>query len=258
MRRWYENEKRIGKFLVVDGIDGVGKGVFLDTFVEEAKKDKKKVFDVNEFWKQHEINPRINNIIGKYDVVLTSEPTFMGVGKMIREEFIAELKKYLPKGRFYPAGMIALAYSIDRRVLYGELVLPLLQAGVDVYQSRSFSTSLTYQVQDAQDKGEDLTIDDVLALPGNQYCMRYPMNHLVIPTIKNVEEAVKRSQSRDKQDNCMFEKLDFQLKLKDRYESAEFKRIFREMNVPLTYLDAGVSVEFSQKQAREFYMKKLR
>ena len=258
MRRFYENRKRTGKFVVVDGIDGVGKGVFLDTFVEEAKKDRKKVFDVNEFWKQNEVNPRINNIIGKFDVVLTSEPTFMGVGKIIRDELIAENKKYLPLGKFYPAGMTALAYSIDRRVLYGELILPLLQAGVDVYQSRSFSTSLTYQVQDAQDKGENLTINDVLALSGNQYCMRYPMNHLVIPTIQDVEEAVKRSQSREKQDNCQFEKLDFQLKLKERYDSAEFKKIFKGLDVPLTYLDAGVSIEYSKQQAREFYMKKLR
>ncbi len=252
MRRWYETEKRTGKFVVVDGIDGVGKGVFLNTFVEEAKKDKKRVFDVNEFWKQHEINPKPNAIIGKYDVVLTSEPTFMGTGKLIRDELIAT-------GKNYPVELVALAYSLDRRVLYGELVLPLLSAGVDVYQSRSFSTSLVYQRQMAVDQNKPkFTMRKLLSIPGNDFCANHPMDYLIVPTIKDVEEAVRRSKSREKQDNCAFENLEFQLKARELYENAEFKRIFKKLGVPLTYLDAGVSIEYSKQQAREFYMKELR
>ncbi len=252
MRRWYKDPQKRGKFVVVDGIDGVGKGVFLDTFVEEAKKDNKKVFDVNEFWKQHEINPRINNIIGKYNVVLTSEPTFMGTGKLIRDELIA-------MGRNYPVELVALAYSLDRRVLYGELLLPLLSAGVDVYQSRSFSTSLVYQRQMAVNQNKpEFTMGKLLSIPGNEFCSRNPMDHLIVPTIKDVEEAVRRSQSRDKQDNCAFENLEFQLKARELYESRDFRRLFKGLNIPLTYMDAGVSIEFSKEQAREFYMKNLR
>jgi thymidylate kinase len=252
MRRWYEDKKRTGKFVVVDGIDGVGKGVFLDTFVEEAKKDQKKVFDVNEFWKHYEINPKLNSIIGKYDVVLTSEPTFMGTGKLIRDELIA-------MGKNYPVELVALAYSLDRRVLYGELVLPLLSAGVDVYQSRSFASSLVYQRQTALNQNKPgFTMGQILSIPGNEFCSQHPMDHLVVPTIRNVEEAVRRSQFRDKQDNCVFENLEFQLKARELYESRDFRRLFKGLNVPLTYMDAGVSIEFSKEQAREFYEKCLR
>ena len=91
---------RKGKFVVVDGLDGVGKGVFLDTFVEEAKKDKKFIFDVHEFWKTFDYHPDIANFIvpqfidsvkpKRVDVIVTSEPTYVGIGKHIREEMISK------------------------------------------------------------------------------------------------------------------------------------------------------------------------
>lgn len=241
-----------GKFVVVDGIDGVGKGVFLDTFVKEAKNDGKKIYDVHEFWDQHNYHPPVDSIIGDYDLILTSEPTFVGIGWYIREEIIAK------NNRNYTPQATAEAYALDRRILDEQVVLPILESGIDVYKSRSFSTSIVYQRQSALDLGRDFSPAEILSIPGNQFCYQHPMDFLVIPTIEDVNEAIRRAEAREKDDNCEFENLEFQLKLKEHYESEEFRKIFTQKGVQLIYMDAGKTLEYSIEQAREFYRKKLR
>lgn len=241
-----------GRFVVVDGLDGVGKGIFLDAFVEEAQKKGKRVFDVHEFWKKNDFHPSPAMIIGKFEVIVTSEPTFVGMGKFIRHELIAN------NGRTYSPEAVAQAYALDRMILYQQLLLPLLQAGIDVYQSRSLSTSIVYQRQSALDEGREFSVSDILAIPGNAFCYRFPMDFLVIPTIADVQEAMHRAEQREKNDNCRFENLDFQLKIKKHYENEEFRKVFTSKKVKVVYLDAGKTKEFSQQQAREFYEHNLR
>ncbi|MBU0470849.1 MAG: hypothetical protein KKA62_03935 [Nanoarchaeota archaeon] len=241
-----------GRFVVVDGIDGVGKGVFLDTFVEEAKKDSKRVFDVHDFWAKNNFHPPLSLIKGNFDVVLTSEPTFMGLGTFIREELTAK------NGRSYSPEIVAEAFALDRRILYEQLNLPLLKEGLDIYQSRSLSTSIVYQRQSALDQGKDFSVEEILSLPGNSFCHKHPFDFLVIPTIINVEEAVRRTKERNKDDNCKYENLDFQLKIKSHYDSKEFREIFTRAGTEIVYMDASISIKASQEQARKFYQQKLR
>lgn len=242
-----------GKFIVIDGIDGVGKGVFLGALVEEAKKDGKMVFDVHDFWKGHNFHPAPKELIGKYDLLVTSEPTFIGIGKYIREELIAKNE------RNYSPEAVAEAYALDRRILYQQLLIPCLKAGIDVYQSRSFASSIVYQRQSALDEGRKFSMKQILKIPGNAFCYQErPIDILVIPTIKDVKEAVRRAEAREKHDQCKFENLEFQLKLKKVYESRNFQRLIRKMGTEIVYLDAGVSEEYSKEQARRFYLKKLR
>lgn len=241
-----------GRFVVVDGIDGVGKGVFLNTLVEEAVKEGKRVFDVHQFWKTHDFHPDPKYIISNYDIIITSEPTFVGVGKLIREELIAK------NGRDYTPEATAEAYALDRRILYETLILPVLNAGIDVYQSRSFSTSIVYQRQMALDLGRDFKVEEILSIPGNAFCHAHPMDFMIVPTIKDAAEAIRRSERREKQDNCKFENLEFQLKLKAHYESKEFQAVFNRIGVPVIYMDAGKTLEFSQQQTREFYKQHLK
>tara|TARA_Y100000034_G_C6753931_1_gene335355 strand:- start:70 stop:804 length:735 start_codon:yes stop_codon:yes gene_type:complete len=241
-----------GRFVVVDGLDGIGKGVILRALKEAARTQGKKVFDVHEFWWGHDYHPDPQSIIGEYDVVVTSEPTFVGVGKYIREELIAKNQ------RDYSSEIIAEAYALDRWILYRKLILPLLEAGVDVFQSRSFSSSIVYQRQSAMDAGNKFDVDDIMELPGNAFCAEHPMDFLIVPTIKDAEDAMKRSQEREKDDNCVFENIDFQLKIKEHYESDEFRELFENLGTEVVYLDAGKTVEFSQQQAKEFYEKKLK
>tara|TARA_Y100000310_G_C20506456_1_gene726630 strand:+ start:1 stop:741 length:741 start_codon:yes stop_codon:yes gene_type:complete len=241
-----------GRFVVIDGIDGVGKSVFLNTFIKEAKKDGKRIFDVHKFWENNHFHPSPQEIIGNYDIVITSEPTFIGMGKLIREELIAKNK------RDYSNNSVAEAYALDRRILYEQLLIPLLKAGLDIYQSRSLSTSIIYQQQTALDQGQEFSVQDILSIPGNKFCYEYPINFLVIPTIVDVQEAIRRSELREKDDNCKFENLDFQLKVKKHFESQEFKSVFEQKGTKLIYLDAGKTVEFSQQQAQEFYQNNLK
>lgn len=244
-------EQKRGRFVVVDGLDGVGKGVFLNTFAEEAKKNGKRVFFVEEFWKKKGFHPDLKDIIGKYDVVVTAEPTFVGIGKYIREELTAR------NGREYSPQVVAGAYALDRQILYEKLILPLLQAEIDVYQSRSFSTSLIFQRQSALELGQVFTVEEILSIPGNNFCFQQKIDYLIIPTIENVAEVIKRSSQREKQDNCKFENLEFQLKLKLHYESAAFREIFEQKGTTVIYFDAGKTIEHSQEQARNFYWKFL-
>lgn len=245
-----------GRFVVIDGIDGVGKGVFLNELVEEARRDGKRIFDVHKFWDEHDYHPLPNNIIGNYDIAVTSEPTFIGVGKFVRKEMINKDAKN--HGRNYSIDAVAQAYALDRFILYQNLLLPLLDADIDIFQSRSISSSLVYQRQSALDEGRDFSVEEILSLPGNAFCHRYKIDYLLITTIENVEEAVRRSQSREKDDGCTFENLTFQLKIKPHYENEQLRKIFEDNGTKVIYLDAGKSLEFSQEQSRKFYRKYLR
>ncbi len=240
------------KFVVVDGIDGVGKGVFLSTLLEEAQKEGKAIFDAHPFWKEHNYHPSLSEIQSMYQVLHTSEPTFAGIGRYIREELIAK------NARRYSPEAVAEAYALDRHILYEQLVLPALDAGIDVFQSRSFSTSIVYQRQSALDEGRIFDIASIMSIPGNAFCAAHPMDYMLVPTIADAEEALRRAQTREKEDNCRFENLDFQLKIKKQYESEEFQRVFRDLGVPLIYLDAGKSIDFSRQQATAFYEHNLK
>lgn len=242
---------RSGKFVVIDSIDGAGKGSILSTFVEEAKRRGKRVFDVQEYWQEHDWHPPVSEIIGKYHAIVTAEPTFVGIGKIIREEYISNqhTRKYSPQ-------IVAEAYALDRRILYEQLLLPLLDAGVDVYQSRSFSTSVVYQPLSASQQGLRFSMHDVLRIPGNAFCLQRPMDFLLIP-MAEVSQTMQRLAERKKKDNCVFENVDFQTQAKEKYLSDEFQQLFKDLGSSVHYLDTSMSVEFTLQQAREFFEKFL-
>lgn len=240
-----------GRFIVVDGLDGIGKSIFLNTLKEESEQRGKKVLDIEPFWKEYNNYPALDDIIGNYHAVLTCEPTFCGVGRIIREELIQKEKNYSVQ-------LIAKAFAADRQKLYQKLILPLLKSGIDIYQSRSLATSLVFQRQTALNQGQTLTMEDILQIPGNAFCYRHPMDFLIIPTIDTVEEVIKRlTERKDKVDNCIFETFEFQRKLKEVYESAGFQNIFERNGTTIIYMDAGKTIEFSRQQMRNFYKEYL-
>jgi len=62
-----------------------------------------------------------------------------------------------------------------------------------------------------------------------------------------------RLNNRTKQDNCIFENINFQLKLKPIYESEELRQIFETRNTIVKYLDASLSIKDTQEQAIKIY-----
>ena len=241
-----------GKFVVVDGMDGVGKSEFLNVFIKESKNDGKRVFDVHQFWKENNYHPNVNDIIGNYDVLITSVPTFVTVGTVIREELIAK------NGRDYSPESVAEAYALDRRILYEQLILPCLEAGINVFQSRSFSTSIIFQRLSAQKLGRSLSFDSILKIPGNAFCYQHPFDFLIIPTVDDARKVIERIGKRDKDDNCIFENLEFQNTVKKVFESEEFQEVFTRVGTKVVYMDAGKTLEYSKQQAREFYLNNLK
>jgi thymidylate kinase len=230
-----------GIFVVIDGLDGIGKGVCLDVLKQEAIDSNLKVFDVNEFWKQNDKIPSLEEI-GDVDLIITSEPTYQGVGKYIRE--VLTCRDESP----FSTSVIAQAYSLDRAILYERLILPALKKGINIFQSRSVSTSIAYQKLTGEKDGVGL--DLILSLPGNKLALENPPDYLIIPTIANVKEVINRLNNREKEDNCLFENLDFQLEVKKEYESLEFKKIFESRGTQILSVDVGKTLEHSIEETK--------
>lgn len=239
-----------GKFIVIDGMDGVGKGVFLDTLILDAKKSGLKVFDLHDFWKHHDRLPTLNEVEG-YDVIYSSEPTYFGLGKVIRHILInkdLEVK--------YSTQVIANAYALDRHILYEGLLLSVLKKGIHVFQSRCVSTSLVYQHLTGKDDG--MSFDEILNLAGNKFALEHAPDYLIVPIVENPEDVIKRLENRDKKDNAIFENIDFQIKVKKEYESFWLKELFEKKGTKVIYMDAGKTIEYSKQQISEFYEKEFR
>jgi len=234
-----------GKLIVIDGLDGIGKGV-VEQAIAELLSNKGKIFDLIPYWKKNNKNPP-PSMLKESDILLSAEPTYMGWGKEIRE-------KLTIKGSTSTPLETAQAYSNDRLILYNKIILPALKEGKTIIQSRSVSTSLVYQR--VQSNGS-ITLNSLMTdFEGNKFALKNTPNLLIIPTILNVEEVIKRLQGRKntKDDNCKFENLDFQLKIKPYYESQELREIFESRGTKVEYLDAGISLQATKEQAVRLYL----
>jgi dTMP kinase len=211
----------MAKFIMVDGLDGSGKGVVIDSLKEWAVKKKLNVIDLREYWKTKEGFPDIIN----YDVVISAEPTFTGWGKKLREDLIRTGSKASKEE-------IAEAYSKDRKDLYKNIIIPALKQNKFIFQERGIVSSLVYQ------SVQGIPVDDLLALEGNRFCLDYPPDLLII-TVVNPEVVMERLENRKKKDNSMFEKLEFQKNIKSVYESSWLKQIFEKKGTKVIYLDTN-------------------
>jgi len=239
-----------GKFVMIDGLDGVGKGVVLDALKMWAISKGKIAKDLNDFWRNSHFYPEYE-YFQNADVLISHEPTYGGVGKAIRDELIS-------KGKTYPALSVANAYSLDRQISYTKYIIPALKASKLVIQGRGISTSIAYQpLQAEMFQNQMLDLYSIMALEGNKLALENTPNLLIIMTVKDPEEVMKRLEKRQKNDKAIFEEIDFQKKLKDRYESKWLKEIFESRGTAVEYLDAGISVEESRRQAIELIEKHI-
>jgi len=213
-----------GKFVMIDGLDGSGKGVAVNALKEYVLSKGMKVLDLREYWKENKGFPDIS----EFDVIISAEPTFTNIGKKIREEMIKNGSSYTPKE-------IAEAYSNDRLELYKKIIIPALESGKWVFQERGVISSIVYQPL-MDDNGVDLNF--VLNLEGNKFCLEHAPDLLVITVVKP-EVVIERLEKREKQDNAMFEKLEFQKKLEKVYESEWLKEIFETKGSNVVYLDTN-------------------
>ncbi len=240
------NQKR-GKFIDLEGMDRIGKGTLLQTLVEYEAKQGKRAFNLDEHQKLHDKNPDVSEL-KDFDIVITSEPTYNLIGKVIREEMIRK-----KSGRFYSAVEVAHAYALDRDVLLKTAVLPYLEAGKTIFQSRSVATSLVYQPVQAEKDGEVLTVEEILNIPGNQFELAHSPDLLLLLTHNDIEEAFARSSEREKKDDSKFEEVEFQKLLKVRYESDWLRRIFISHGTVVRYVDTTKDIETTKEKVLDAY-----
>jgi thymidylate kinase len=248
-----------GRFVMIDGLDGVGKGEIISAIENYEANKGTKLFDLNKWWgvelgkpALHDYNPLLEDI-GDAELLISSEPTYCGVGRRIRNEYIKN------NGRDYTPMLIANAYALDRYDLYEKTIIPARDVGKHILQSRGFVTSIVYQMLDSQLRGNAVNVDRILSYEGNVLAS-IPVNSpslLIIPTVKNVDELFDRLELRDKKDDAIFEKVGFQKELKSTYESKWLKDLFERRGCEVRYLDAGISVESTRKQAVELWQEHI-
>ena len=179
----------------------------------------------------------------KVDVVKLCEPAFDGVGKVIRKEIIRQ-----DTGRSYSALTTAMAYALDREVLYKTRVLPALKNGAFVLQDRGLPASLAYQTAQAKVNGEKLSMEDILSFPGNRLALENAPGILIIPDV-DVSTAMKRIEERDKKDNSIFENPRFQKSVRAVYFSKKFEKIFSNAGTKIVFVDTGISHNYTKNES---------
>ncbi len=239
------------KLVLIEGIDGSGKGVVTDTFRELAEKDGLTTFDLRKHLKSGKDFPEYKEI-SHYNVILSAEPTYGWIGKAIREEMIKD------NGRKYSALAVAQAYSLDRKILYKRLLIEALENGKIVLQERGVVSSLAYQPLQAQLQGENLFLETVMKLPGNKLAIEdYPPS-IVIITRVNPETAIRRLEDREKKDLCIFERLEFQKKLQERYESTWLRCLLEKQGSKVLYFDTNESIDSTKEQVKNLWEEYLK
>ncbi|MFH1790225.1 MAG: dTMP kinase [bacterium] len=227
-------------FIMLDGIDGSGKSTVMRAWKSHLANSGNAVFDLQKYWQEKKQYPKLEETRA-YDFILSCEPTYCGVGSVIRDELIA-------KNTNYPPIAIAQAYSLDRLVLYNRIIVPLLKQDKFIIQDRGISSSLVYQPL----HDPTLTMNAVCDLLGNQLALKHCPEHLVIMDIDPEEAGARLMARSDKNDDSLFEKIEFQKKLAEKFMSDDFKSIFESRGCKIHYLSANVKIDIMNNNAITF------
>ena len=221
-----------GKFVMIDGIDGSGKGVILDVIKDHYER----VFDLRKYAKENHSFPKIGEI--NHDVIISAEPTHIYVGAAIREELL--------KGEYKYSGITtAHAFALDREILYNSFIIPALKAGKTIIQERGIVSSLVYQPVQL----EKLTLRDIMHIPGNTLAIKNAPDFLII--VKSDPDVIASRLKKD--DKGIFDNLFFQRKIEERFESEWLKQIFERFGTKVLYIDGNCSISELRERALKLF-----
>ena len=226
------------RFVIVDGLDGSGKGTIVDALQKWAEKKGLKVLDLRSYCREKNALPEPTEV-AQYDAIISAEPTFSGVGKAIREELIRATD------RQYSAQTIAHAFALDREILYNRVLIPAIKAGKYIFQERGISSSLVYQpVQ------EHIQLSELIKLPGNRVAMQFAPALFIVATVKP-ETVISRLSAREKKDHSIFDNLTFQRNLDSRFRSDWLKQLFEQHGSKVVYVstDEPKTADETQNEA---------
>jgi thymidylate kinase len=235
-----------GILVIVDGIDGSGKGIIVKALADWAETKKFKILDLKDYWKTKHTFPEPKEI-ADYDVVISAEPTFSMVGQAIREEIVRD------NNRSYSAWTTAEAFSLDREILYRRVIIPALEQRKIIFQERGVTTSLIYQPV----QKEPLELERILNLSGNKLALEYRPDLLIVTQV-DPREAVRRLAERDKKDNVIFEKLPFLEKIAERFAAPWFRELMESRGSEFVYLKTDKTVYDTIEEAVNIWEKFLK
>jgi len=220
---------------MLEGIDGSGKSTAIDAWKDFLTKEGNAIFDLRNYWQKTGKYPEVEEI-KSYDFIFSCEPTYTGIGTVIREELIKN-------GGDYSAQAIAEAYALDRLVLYKKILIPLLKDKKCVIEDRGVSTSLAYQ------KTQGLEYGFLTELPGNKLALENRPDYLILMKI-SAETAIERLKARmKKDDNAIFEKSGFLKKSLETYQSEEYQKLFTGRGTKIDYLNAELKIDIMKQEA---------
>lgn len=225
-----------GHFVVVDAIDGAGKTTAFNAMAEWLRAKGHRLFDLVAFQKEHHRLPELEEI-GEADAFLSAEPTFCWTGSAIREEIIRS-----NSGRTYSGRTTAIAFSLDRHILFSRVILPFLRAkpGRWVLQDRGVISSLAYQpLQD-----EQVTLEWLQTLEGNALELSRPPERLLLLRVAP-DIALARISKREATDEGrqIYENASFQEKLAARYRDPEVLAPYTKGGTTVVEIDATQTPE---------------
>ena len=220
---------------MLDGIDGSGKSTVIETWKNFLSEQGNAIFDLKKYWQDTGRYPELSEM-KSYDFIFSCEPTYVEVGKAIRTELIKN-------GTNYPPIAIAQAYSLDRLILYNKIIIPALAQEKCVIQDRGVSSSLAYQAT------QGLPLNEIASLPGNTLALQHRPDHFILTKI-SPQIIMERIKARtDKQDDAIFERLDFQQKLYEQFNSSEYQKLFTDHGSKIHYLSAEQEIDIMKAEA---------
>lgn len=228
-------------FIIIDGIDGSGKDTILDAWADQLTKEGKRIFRLRDFWAEHHAHPEPEDLEG-YDVLLSTEPTYVWFGAAIRQEFIRA------SGRKYSAKAIAQAFSLDRLVLYKRVLLPALKRGMTILQTRGVSTTLAYQTAQGD---ASVTPEYIMKLRGHAFALKHAPDVLLIADL-DPAAAMGRLAGRDnKKDNAIFERQDYLEKTHANFHAEWYRDIFESRGTKVVYFPTDENIDSMKQKATE-------
>lgn len=224
----------MGRFFMVEGIDGSGKSASISAIKEYVISKNLKVLDVRTFCEQRNTFPDEQDI-DDCDILFTSEPSYSFVGKAIRSELLDDENKY-------PAATIANAFALDREILYKRIIIPALKMKKIVVQERGLPSTMVYQPVQGK-----IPLSDIMRLSGNKIASEYPPDFLLVLKVKP-EEAITRMNARFNQKYSLFDNLFFQRKIEERYNGLWLRGYFEKLGSKVSSFDTSLPVTVDQNK----------
>lgn len=222
--------------MIVDGIDGSGKGTVVGYLKQALSARGMKAVDLGALERETGAYPKREDWDGD-DLIVTLEPTWAMIGLGIRQVLV--------KDPSYDPLTVAHAFSADREIHYREVVIPARAAGKTIVSERGISSSLAYQVS------AGVSEEALLSLPGNRLALENAPDFLAIADV-DPAIAIERLKARSgKTDDSYFERLPFLERLAARYRDPAFAAIFESRGTKVVRLSTAGALAETERRVDE-------